>query len=157
MQKIPTTNGLVALLKNGVIRYKDRDIVMVLVNGRRQPFYKSSGKSSKKKGQWLPFDGVKYPATPVEWFDKEAYVINPECPTEYHGFGELHRYGSTDNLEISQGLQQMSIPEGFPAETGMDVNFFLGVLDKYAPDHQRQAWARDKGWLVRGVHQKQGR
>lgn len=148
MRKLSTTNDLVAVLKNGVIRYHNRDIVMVLVNGKRQPFYKSSGRSSDKAGEWLPFDGIQYPDSLAAWFDKTAYVINPECPDAYHGFGDLHRYGTNENFEVSQALKQTHIPEGIETDSAMDVNFFLGVLDVYSNRTQRQAWARNKGWGV---------
>ena len=146
MQKIPTANGLVALLKNGVIRYKGRDIVMVLVDKKRQPFYKSTGRNSHKPDTWLPFDGVMYPES-IEWFDKQAYGRGREHP--------LHRYGTEELKQVSDALAGMEIPQGTEVKSGMDVNFFLGVLEKYASDSQRQAWARNQGWGFRGVHQKQ--
>jgi hypothetical protein len=122
MRKLNTTNDLGAVLKNGVVRYRNRDIVMVLVNGNRQPFYKSTGRSSGMPNTWLPFDGVKYPNTVGEWFDKEAYVVN----------GKLHRFGSELNMEISNALASIDIPEGMPVKSGQDVNLFLGVSKKYA-------------------------
>lgn len=124
-----------AILKNLVIRYHKRDIVLVVTKEKRQPFYKSTGHSSKMPDTWLPFDGIMYPnCWGAEWFDKQAYTINPECPEDRHGFGDLHRFGTQYNKDISDALKAIDIPQGIEAESGRDVNLFLGVASKYEPN-----------------------
>lgn len=148
MRLISVPNGPSAYLKNGVIRYKDRNIVVVVTPDKRQPFYQSTGRNSGMPKEWFPFDGIKFPDSAGEWFDKRAYVFDPKEPWNKYGFGKLYRYGTQYLFEISQALKTMNIPDGLKVESGMDVNLFLGVLDKYATDSYRQTWTRNKSWRL---------
>ena len=135
VRPIHVPNGPIAYLKSGVIRYHDRNIVMVVTPDKRQPFYQSTGRNSHLPEEWLPFDGVLNPGG-WEWFDKGRYCLEDGNP--------LDRYGTEYYYEISQALKSMTIPDGQEVESGMDVNLFLGVLEKYATNDQRQAWTRNK-------------
>jgi hypothetical protein len=97
----------------GVMRFHGRDIVRVEMPGPPavvndivpygnssvsprptvkqlpwQPFYRSSGRNSRKPGAWLPFDGIV--PFPDPWFDKSRF-----CPDALEGT-PLWRYGTED-------------------------------------------------------------
>lgn len=96
----------------GVMRFHGRDIVRVEmpgpslggVHGHRlpwQPFYRSSGRNSRKPGAWLPFDGIV--PFPDVWFDKARF-----CPDELEGT-PLWRYGTEDYKTAGAMLAALTI------------------------------------------------
>lgn len=97
-----------------VLRYKGRDIIRVNIGGRRQGFYRSTGRNSGKPGNWLPFNGITCPA----WFDKEKF-----CHPLLESQG-LMRYGTEENKRISEKLSKQSIPRGEEASE-IKINKFL--------------------------------
>lgn len=99
-----------------VVRYKDRDIlVWVLPSGKRQPFYKSTGRNSGMPGRWLPFDGIwpECPAFPRGWFINDRYA------------GPIHRYGTEALRMASEAIEASHPPSGSPLATADAVNGFL--------------------------------
>lgn len=97
-----------------VLRYKDRDIIRINQNGRRQGFYRSTGRNSKRPNEWLPFDGITCPP----WFDKTRF-----CSRELIDKG-LERFGTEENKKISEKLNKQSIPQGIEASE-LEINLFL--------------------------------
>lgn len=95
---------------------KGRDIVVVLLGGERQGFYRSSGRNSGMPGKWLPFDGVAL-LMGSTWFDKENYL----------GVGEYFRVGSAKLLAASLELGSLDIPAGRVLSSPVEVNEFLGT------------------------------
>ena len=104
-----------------VLRYKDRDIIRVNVGGKRQGFYRSTGRNSGKPGTWFPFDGITCPA----WFDKQAY-----CHPLLEKIG-LMRYGTEENKLISEKISKRNLPKGEVANA-IEVNLFLGKKEYVA-------------------------
>lgn len=86
-----------------VFRGSGRDFLVVETSVGRQGFYRSSGKSSRMPGQWLPFD-EQFEHDLVYgkgWFNKGEY-IRPEDP--------LDRFGSEEFRAISDALTGLNIP-----------------------------------------------
>jgi hypothetical protein len=107
-----------------VLKIKGRDIIKVTVDNKFvQPFYRSTGRNSKKPNEWLPFDGVMaYGEIPI-WMDKDKYA-NKENP-------ELNRYGTEQLKEISKKLGQLDIPQGTEALPS-EINIWLGY-ENFSP------------------------
>lgn len=111
-----------------ILRYGDRDIIKVNIDGKEQGFYRSTGRHSKKAGEWLPFDGlVVIPHTEhVVWFDKSKYVYDYKLGEHNTVPQELHRYGTEELKAISEELTSLEIAEGeetLPSEINRWLNY----------------------------------
>lgn len=100
-------------------RYAGRDIIVVLIDGHRQPFYKSTGRNSGQPDTWFPFDGIKNPGTRFEWFDKTQY-----CQDE-----DYLRYGNKELNDISDRLSSMNLPEAIEETNPFVIDDWLGYKD----------------------------
>lgn len=110
-------------------------MVVVIVKGRRQAFYRSTGRNSGQKGEWFPFDGATLRQGSI-WFDKEAY-------TDHLSHSDpLFRWGTEEMFKIGKKLNGMDIPEGKLVETAQEVNLFI---------HSRKSLARNKLLKKHGV------
>lgn len=99
----------------GTTRNAGRDIVAVILpNGTRQPFYRSTGQNSKMPGKWLPFDGI---AKQGAWFHKSRFCAWP-VPNR------LHRLGTDELAEVSIALGNIPILEATEA-SWQDCNAWL--------------------------------
>jgi hypothetical protein len=104
-----------------VFHLDGRDFVVVETSVGRQGFYRSSGINSGMRDQWLPFDED----VAGRWLNKAAY-------TEEGGFPEgtpLHRFGSQEFLQISQGLTGQPLPQGAPLQSTRDLNLILDFFN----------------------------
>lgn len=113
----------------GVMRYQERDIVRVEMPGPpmspsmvplpHQPFYRSSGRNSRRPGTWVPFDGIL--PLPNVWFDKSRF-----CRRTMKGT-PLYRYGTLEYKAAGMMLDMLDIE---PAQETTDVdaiNRWLGL------------------------------
>jgi len=112
---------MIHLVNDQILRYHDRDIVLVRQGTPEnplpsQPMYRSTGRNSGMPGVWFPFDGILFNGT---WFNKSAYchpVVSPD----------FHRFGNQELKDLGIDLGNMDIPEGI--ETSWEeINNFLGV------------------------------
>ena len=98
-----------------------RDMVVVDVpNHGPQAFYRSTGKNSRKPGEWLPFDGI----SPIRggWFDKSRFTGNELSE-------DMMRYGTPELKEMSERLTSMDIPEGQVIASQRDINAWLNTTE----------------------------
>lgn len=97
-----------------ILRFSGRDIIRVeLDDGSIQPFYRSTGKNSGMKDEWLPFNGISlYFGL---WFDKNGYIE-----------GDWYRYGSEELFRISKKLAELNIGPG-EIKTPYEINLFLNT------------------------------
>ncbi len=96
-----------------------RDMVVVDVpNHGPQPFYRSTGKNSRKPGEWLPFDGI----SPLRggWFDKTRFTGSELSE-------DMMRYGTPELKAMSERLTAMNIPEGQVIASQRDINAWLNT------------------------------
>lgn len=105
--------------ENKVLRYKDRDIVLVINEEVRQPFYRSTGRNSGCPGTWFPFSGIGKYWGESTWFIKDDIIW----------LGEKNRmknlrFGSPEFKEISEALFSQNIEAGIEAEI-IEINSFL--------------------------------
>lgn len=122
------------IVENKVYRCANRDIIKVLLdNGTFQPFYKSSGKNSGKKDEWLPFDGILCHEEFPLWFHKSRYK-NKENP-------EYHRYGTPELKDVSEKLGDMEIREGTEA-TCSEINAWLGYPENVVQEELEKSIGR---------------
>lgn len=114
----------------GVMRYEGRDIVRVEMpgpslggqHGHRlpwQPFYRSSGRNSRRPGLWLPFDGIA-PLPDGPWFDKSRFCklgrANP-----------LYRYGTEDYKTAGAMLDALTIEPAPETDDIHAINRWLRI------------------------------
>jgi hypothetical protein len=109
---------------DGPIHYEDRDIVLVLMdNGGRMPFYRSTGENSGMAGHWLPFSGIGVQPGGL-WFDKKQFTAG-ELNNRAH---PLHRYGSDKLKQVAAYLDQLNIPVSRQVFTDpVEVNTWLNT------------------------------
>ena len=96
-----------------------RDMVVVDVpNHGPQAFYRSTGKNSRKPGEWLPFDGI----SPIRggWFDKSRFTGSELSE-------DMMRYGTPELKAMSERLTAMDIPEGQVIADQRDINAWLNT------------------------------
>ena len=108
-------------INNKVIRYRDRDIVLVvMLSGKAQGMYRSTGQNSAMPGRWLPFDGVTSPYG-QEWFNKARYVreYHPQIPPH------LQRFGTEEIKKLSDYMSTLAIPIGQVVDSRWQVNQYL--------------------------------
>lgn len=104
-------------IKGEIVRFHDRDILMVVLpDGTQQPFYKSSGRNSGAPGEWFPFDGLRFDG----WFIKTRFVHKGGIK-----YGGWHRYGNESLWLVSHILGTSEIPEGRIVEPVAEVNMAL--------------------------------
>jgi hypothetical protein len=118
---------------NKALYYKRRTIIRVFIDGKPQLFYRSTGENSHYPGRFLPFDGIVMSGPVCLWFNKHRFTHNPEKPNTYHGFGELHRFGTSEMKAISDELTKINIPQGVsvPEEHGERINRFTKLPIEY--------------------------
>jgi hypothetical protein len=98
-----------------------RDMVVVDVpNHGPQAFYRSTGKNSRKPGEWLPFDGI----SPIRggWFDKSRFTGDELSE-------DMMRYGTPELKAMSERLTSMDIPEGQVIASQRDINAWLNTTE----------------------------
>jgi len=108
------------LEKMKVIRYKNRDIIKVDINGRVQGFYRSTGQSSHMLGRWLPFYGILIHYGHGVWFIKGHHTVHNTIMER----NWLHRFYTHELRGISTILGMMDIPKGKEV-IAEEVNDFL--------------------------------
>lgn len=102
--------------------YRGRVVVVVeLQDGRKQPFYKSTGHCSAHPGTWFPFNGVTFPSG-LEWFDKKGFYEDTPRTDPLHRFGIQLWKDVSDEMAELEMLEAMSEGE---ARSGKEVNEFL--------------------------------
>lgn len=110
-----------ARILSPVIRYAERDILVVETSQGPQAFYRSTGINSGKEGGWFPFDGsIDVPGG----FLKERFTTGA-------GLAEgapLWRYGTSEFKGIAEQLGKMGIPTGQQVGTSYEVNLMLQRL-----------------------------
>ncbi len=111
------SGGVITLRKltivSPVFRISGRDIVVVETSLGRQAFYRSTGTSSGKPGEWFPVDETWV----VDgWFNKTAYTQGPGLQEG----ARLHRLGNTEFKLISEKLGKMKIPKGQKVPSGVN-------------------------------------
>lgn len=116
-----------------VWRFGGRDIIYVMVDGKKQGFYRSSGESSGMPGTWLPFDGIG--RLVGIWFDKITYC-------GHNRDSNLNRFGTQRLKNISDQLGAMDIPQGVVAKPWL-INKFLGSR-WYTPEFNKWLRTKDK-------------
>lgn len=102
-----------ALTVSQPVEHKDRTVVLVtLPDGTEQPFYRSTGRSSKMPDRWLPFDGIRDDG----WFIKHRFARNDKW----------HRIGNAALWVVGMLLLEMNIPKtGRVIEYGNELNLIL--------------------------------
>ncbi len=115
-----------ARILSPVIRYAERDIVVVETSQGTQAFYRSTGINSGKEGSWFPFDGS---IDVAGGFLKERFTTGAGL-TEGH---QLWRYGTSEFKVIAEQLGKMSIPTGQQVGTSYEVNLMLQRLGARNP------------------------
>lgn len=109
----------IKIKENKILRYKDRDIILVIRGEIRQPFYRSTGRNSGCPGTWFPFNGIGKYWGESTWFIKDDII----------SMGEVNRmdnprFGSPEFKEISDNLFSQNIEAGI--EGGIiEINLFL--------------------------------
>lgn len=123
----------------GVMRYQERDIVRVEMPGPiirglnvagdvaillpHQPFYRSSGRSSRRPGAWLPFDGIL--PLPNVWFDKSRFCKRHLKGTPLYRYGTAQYKAAAEMLDMLDGAGAID-----PAPETTDIhaiNRWLGL------------------------------
>ncbi|MDO8356372.1 MAG: DUF4157 domain-containing protein [Nitrospirota bacterium] len=115
-----------AKLLSSVIRYAERDIIVVETSRGPQAFYRSTGINSGKEGTWLPFDGsIDMPGGFLkERFTSGAGLLEGD---------PLFRYGTGELKGISEQLGKMALPTGQAVGTSYDVNLLLQKIGARNP------------------------
>jgi hypothetical protein len=102
----------------GVARFKDRDIIIIeLMDGLVQPFYRSTGRASAMPGVWLPFDGCAL----WGWFIKDRFGArnNEGWPLP------LHRFGCPLFKHISDELGMLEFSAQQEFDSAIELNKWL--------------------------------
>ena len=115
-----TVSGGTDLIVSPIYTFENHDFLTVRKpSGVRQGFYRSTGNNSGMPGAWLPYD------------EHLGHLINKYSYTEAGGFPEgdvLHRFGSMENLEISNALGHLNLPPGgIPLNSSEQVNIMLDL------------------------------
>jgi hypothetical protein len=121
-----------------VLHIFSRDIiVVVLPSGKRQAFYKSTGRNSYMPGKWLPFDGITFgviDGTPMIYlFSKGAYTTGKDSEGRDLGRSDnpLNRYGTPELKEIGEQITSLNragmIPKGEKTARVDDINNHIGT------------------------------
>lgn len=114
------------------LRFADRDVVVVTIDGKRQGFYRSSGRNSGLPGEWLPFDGLALNG----WFDKSRFIRRD--------VGEiwLHRFGTPEMMQLSADLAPKLSKRRGVESSAYRVNRFLRYEPALGYARQRNALKR---------------
>ena len=114
-QSVKRTSG-----KSKVVRFADRDMVVVDVKGVKVPFYRSTGKAGKKKvkaDKWYPIFGLAKDG----WINKGTQ----EQMNAYYGSPELKAIA--ESLDAQLGIQTSGKPVGLKAVES-SINKGLGEI-----------------------------
>jgi hypothetical protein len=106
-----------------VYEYSGRRIVVVKTIKGLQPFYRRTGKGSKgeihegaQEGDWAPFNGIYQ-----GWFVKDVYCT----AGGFKRNDPLYRFGSKENVNISEWLKEVDPRITNHTEDYAEVNAFL--------------------------------
>lgn len=88
-----------------------------------QAFYQSTGKNSKKPGQWLPFDGqFHFPGMGHKWIYKKRFE---------HADKDLDRYGTQAIKDVGTALDKIRIDTSPKANKSLSQHAVNALLDMY--------------------------